>query len=81
MVSVWTLGTYFASGLILAGLLGFLLGAASVTFHLHYDAHGYLATHRSLIRAAFRILCGSFAVTAFILGLRGVLPGTKTHGT
>lgn len=81
MISVWTVGVYFGSELILAPLIGFLLGAVSVIcYHFHYNLHEYLDTHHFspiLFGIVFRIICALLAVTAFILALRGHLPGTK----
>ncbi len=81
MILAWTAGAYFGCGIVLATIWGGLAGITfAVCYQLHYDAHGYLTAHHAtlvLVGIIFRIFCVLVAVTAFILALRGRLPGTR----
>ena len=81
MIFVWTVGVYFGSELILAIVIGLLLGTVSVIcYDFPYDFHKYLIAHGfspKSLWVVFRISCALLAVAAFAAALRGRLPGTK----
>ena len=81
IILAWTVGAYFASGIVLAILWGIVGGiAVGISILLHYDIHSWFVAHHSWSAIAgiiFRILCALAAVVAFVLALRGRLPGTK----
>jgi hypothetical protein len=82
MILIWTVGVYYAGGIVLSSICGIVGGIASVVCHqLHYDMGGYIRTHHSSllwVGSVFRICCLLLAAAAFILAWRGRLPGTKT---
>lgn len=81
MLLIWTAGAYFGSWMILAMLWGILVGIAfGISHQVHYDLRGYLTGHQTemvMVGGFFRVFSVLLAVAAFILALRGRLPGTR----
>lgn len=81
MILVWTAIAYLGSELALTALVALGLGITmGIIRGADFNAHDYLASHRSslvLLEMILRIVSALVAATTFILALVGRLPGTK----
>jgi hypothetical protein len=81
MILAWTVGAYFGCGIVLAVIVGLILGVVVAScYALHYDFHAFIAAHQTwgaVSKVAFRVVCALISITVLILALRGRLPGTK----
>jgi hypothetical protein len=78
LIFAWTAGVYYGSNAIITGILfGIALG---ICHHRGLDVHSYLVAHISLVDllgVVLNVLCLLLAAVALVLGVCGLLPGTK----